>query len=92
MKSTVDRTGLVLFLIYLVIYGGFVGLTAWNPQALDATPWPGINVAILYGFGLIIAAFVLALIYGTCTIPPDQEQGSRPDAKNSAENGAEGQS
>ena len=31
---------------------------------MDTTPLAGVNLAILYGFGLIIAALILALIYG----------------------------
>lgn len=58
------RVGLVLFCVYLVLYGGFVGLNAFSPTTMEATPIAGINLAILYGFGLILAALVLALLYG----------------------------
>ena len=33
-------------------------------ETMDATPLAGVNLAIWYGFGLIVAAIVLALIYG----------------------------
>ncbi len=69
MKTRLDRTGLVLFAFYLVIYAVFVLIAAWWPEVMDATPLEGINVAILYGFGLIVAAFVLALFYGTLATP-----------------------
>jgi len=58
------RSGLVLFTIYLVLYGGFVGLNAFSPETMERTPFAGVNVAILSGFGLIVAALVLALFYG----------------------------
>ena len=58
------RLGLLLFAVYLVLYGGFVLLAAFSPQAMEATPLAGVNLAIWYGFGLIVAAIVLALIYG----------------------------
>jgi uncharacterized membrane protein (DUF485 family) len=57
------RLGLALFAVYLLLYGGFVGLTAFNPAWMEQQPWVGVNLAIVYGFGLIIAALVLALIY-----------------------------
>ena len=38
---------------------------------MEATPIAGVNVAILYGFGLIISAFVLALIYGFFSGPSE---------------------
>jgi uncharacterized membrane protein (DUF485 family) len=58
------RVGLVLFAVYLVLYGGFVGLNAFSPTTMEMTPVAGVNLAILYGFGLIIAALLLALLYG----------------------------
>jgi uncharacterized membrane protein (DUF485 family) len=58
------RIGLVLFTVYLLLYGGFVFLNAFAPDAMEATPIAGVNLAILYGFGLILAAFVMAVIYG----------------------------
>jgi uncharacterized membrane protein (DUF485 family) len=58
------RVGLVLFCVYLVLYGGFVGLNAFSPATMEETPIAGVNLAILYGFGLIVAALLLALLYG----------------------------
>jgi uncharacterized membrane protein (DUF485 family) len=72
MATRNARIGLVLFAVYLLLYGGFVLLNAFAPQAMEATPVAGINLAILYGFGLIIAALVLALLYGwLCTADGD---------------------
>lgn len=64
MTTRNSRIGLVLFVVYLALYGGFVGLNAFRPSVMEATPWGGINLAVLYGFGLILAAVLLALIYG----------------------------
>lgn len=58
------RIGLVLFAVYSAIYGGFVLLNAFSPETMEMTPIAGVNLAILYGFGLIIVAFVLAMFYG----------------------------
>jgi uncharacterized membrane protein (DUF485 family) len=57
------RRALALFAFYLLLYGGYVLLNAFAPQVMDRT-LAGINLAVWYGFGLIIAAFALALIYG----------------------------
>ena len=57
------RNGMRLFVLYLIIYGGFVGLSAFAPQQMESTPLFGVNLAVLYGFALIGAAIVLALIY-----------------------------
>ena len=58
-----SRHGLLLFAIYCVLYGGFMLLNAFAPSLMETTPLWGINLAILYGFGLIGSALVLALIY-----------------------------
>lgn len=57
------RLGLVLFAIYLALYVGFVLWNALAPDSMESTPLAGVNVAILYGLGLILAAFALALLY-----------------------------
>ncbi len=64
MQSRNTRLGLVLFAVYLVFYGGFVLLAAFSPDSLAVLPWAGVNLAIWYGFGLIVAALLLALVYG----------------------------
>ncbi len=64
MQHSFSRAGLALFAVYLALYAGFVLLNAFWPEQTEATPIAGLNVAILYGFGLMIAAIVLALIYG----------------------------
>jgi uncharacterized membrane protein (DUF485 family) len=58
------RLGLVLFFVYLALYAGFVLLAAFSPTTLERTPLAGVNLAIWYGFGLIAAALLLALLYG----------------------------
>jgi uncharacterized membrane protein (DUF485 family) len=63
-SSSTSKLGLSLFFIYLVLYGGFVLLNTFSPAAMEVLPWAGINVAVLYGFVLIIGAVVLAFIYG----------------------------
>ena len=59
-----SRIGLVLFAVYLLLYGGFVLLNAFAPEQMETTPLLGINLAILYGVTLILAAFALAMLYG----------------------------
>ena len=57
------RVGLWLFLVYLILYGGFMALNAFAPQKMSAAPFGGVNLAVLYGLLLIVAAFVLAMVY-----------------------------
>lgn len=64
MHSKNTRMGLILFFIYLVYYVWFVLKNAFAPQSMEAESFGGLNAAVAHGFGLIIAAFVLAMIYG----------------------------
>lgn len=58
------RLGMILFIVYLVLYGGFVLLNTFSPAQMEVVVFAGLNLAIVYGFTLIIAAFALAMIYG----------------------------
>jgi uncharacterized membrane protein (DUF485 family) len=64
MQPRSSRLGLSLFVIYLTFYGGFVLLNTFSPDTMDHLPWAGINLAVWYGFALIVGAVVLAFIYG----------------------------
>ena len=57
------KYGMVLFIIYLLIYGGFVVISAFWPEVMARDALFGVNLAITYGFALIAIAMVLALIY-----------------------------
>lgn len=57
------RYGRLLFVGYALLYAGFMYLNAFRPDDMQKLPWGGINLAVLYGLGLILAAFVLALFY-----------------------------
>lgn len=86
MQSQTSRLGLVLFLLYLLLYGGFVLLNAFSPTTMERTPVAGVNLAILYGFGLIITAFVMSVIYGLFAGTPDDDA-MTSDAENLAKGG-----
>lgn len=58
-----SRNGLILFCIYFVFYAGFMLLSAFAPRSMGQTPFGGVNLAILYGMGLIVGALFLAAIY-----------------------------
>lgn len=75
-----SKLGLILFAVYLLFYGGFVLLNSFSPHSMESTPILGVNLAVLYGFGLIIAAFVLAMVYGVMC-KPESEESSEVSAK-----------
>lgn len=66
------RLGIVLFAIYLALYLGFVLINAFAATVMETPVVAGLNLAIVYGFGLIVAALVMALVYGAmCKNEPD---------------------
>lgn len=78
MLSRNARFGLKLFFGYLFLYGSFVLLSAFAPSIMELQPIAGLNLAVLWGFGLIIAAVVFALVYGAMCA--DEE--GQPNSKN----------
>lgn len=57
------RIGNWMFLLYALIYAGFVALNVTRPTVMEVRLFWGLNLAVVYGFFLIIFALVLALIY-----------------------------
>ena len=71
------RLGLLLFLIYLALYTGFVLINAFAADQMETIVLAGLNLAIVYGFGLIVCALVLALFYGLlCRREPAEDVAS----------------
>ena len=56
------KLGLWMFLAYLIFYVGFIVINLANPKIMG-TDIGSLNLAIVYGFSLIILALILALIY-----------------------------
>jgi uncharacterized membrane protein (DUF485 family) len=56
------RLGMWLFLLYASFYGGFVLISTFRPAWMQQII-AGVNLAVWYGFGLIVFALVLALVY-----------------------------
>ena len=67
------KTGIKLFLIYCAIYLGFVVINTIAPKLMGVKVLFGLNLACIYGFGLIILAIVMGLIYNAaCTHAEDK--------------------
>ncbi len=57
------RIGMLLFVVYTACYAAFVLTAAFAPRRMAARPWAEINLAIWSGFGLLLLALVLSLLY-----------------------------
>ncbi len=65
--SVKSRLGLIMFVVYTLVYAGFVVINVFNPSIMG-TDIGSLNLAIVYGFGLIILALILAVTYNQyCT-------------------------
>ncbi|MBN1629862.1 MAG: DUF485 domain-containing protein [Thermoleophilia bacterium] len=62
------RLGLIMLAVYGVIYVVFIVINVAWPKVMGTIVFAGLNLAIVYGFALIVIAFILALAYNwACT-------------------------
>jgi len=57
------RLGLWMFLAYGIFYAVFVAINLLRPLWMERDVFRGLNLATVYGFGLIVVAFLQALVY-----------------------------
>jgi uncharacterized membrane protein (DUF485 family) len=62
------RLGIWMFVLYLIVYSIFVAIGVANYEAMSKIVFLGLNLAVTYGFGLIVLAIIMGLIYNwRCT-------------------------
>ena len=62
------RLGIWMFIFYTIVYGVFVAIGVLNYEAMSSIVFGDLNLAVTYGFGLIILAIIMGLIYNwRCT-------------------------
>jgi uncharacterized membrane protein (DUF485 family) len=60
-----SRLGVYLFIVYAIVYAIFVIINVVKPLMMENIIIFGLNLAVVYGFSLIIFALILALIYNS---------------------------
>ena len=55
--------GVWFFFIYLIFYAGFVVIGVLNYELLALEVAAGLNLALVYGIGLIVFAVLLGILY-----------------------------
>lgn len=55
--------GVWFFFIYLIFYAGFVVIGVLNYELLATEVVAGLNLALIYGMGLIVFAVLLGILY-----------------------------
>lgn len=87
-----SRFGLRLFAVYTAFYAGFVLVNAFAAEWGDWIVFAGLNLAVVWGFALIVLAFVLALFYGIACKPDvnvSKDQAATADQNVGDDSGAE---
>jgi uncharacterized membrane protein (DUF485 family) len=78
------RLGAWMFVLYALVYAGFVVINLVRPGAMEAVVLAGLNLAVVYGFGLIVFALLLALVYNRACgrmekrLQREKPEGGRP--------------
>jgi uncharacterized membrane protein (DUF485 family) len=67
------KLGVYMFIVYVIIYAGFIFINVVSPKSMAVLVFAGLNLAIVYGFGLIVLAIIMGLIYNyLCTKKEDE--------------------
>ncbi len=62
------KLGVILFVLYSIVYAVFVSITVFNYEAMGKIVFANLNLAVVFGFGLIIFAILLGIVYNfVCT-------------------------
>jgi len=59
-----SRLGIRMFIVYAIVYAGFVLINSFAPKVMGQVVL-GQTFAVVYGFGLIVLALILALVYNS---------------------------
>ncbi len=66
------KLGVWMFFIYALVYLGFILINIIKPTLMEQEIVFGLNLAVVYGFGLIILSVIMALIYNALCINKEE--------------------
>ena len=76
-----SKLGIKLFFVYGIIYAGFVAIATLNSKLMQVTALWGMNLAVVYGMGLIVLAIVMGVIYNHFCTQKENELNKPEDKK-----------
>ena len=74
------KLGLIMVAFFTIVYFAFIILAVTNPQVM-ANDVGSLNVAVVYGFGIIILAIIQSLIYNFVCSRHEKNNGATKDDK-----------
>jgi uncharacterized membrane protein (DUF485 family) len=81
-----ELVGRWLFLLYAVFYAGFIVINIVSPGFMGIDIG-GLNMAIAFGFGLIVLAMLLAFAYNHISTKSEQVFAELAEKKNDTDEG-----
>ena len=75
-----SKLGLKLFFVYGIIYAGFIIINTVKPQLMEIQVMLGLNLAVVYGMGLIVIAILMGVIYNHFCTQKEYEL-NKPEAE-----------
>ncbi len=67
------KIGIRFFIVYSIVFSGFIVINTFVPQLMKVKVVFGLNLAVTYGFSLIIAAVVMGLVYNAVCSRKERE-------------------
>ena len=68
-----SKLGIKLFAVYSLVYIGFIAINVIEPVLMEKVIFLGLNLAVVYGMGLIFLAIIMGLIYNSICTRYEQE-------------------
>ena len=78
------RIGIRMFIAYAAVYAGFVIINTLAPQLMSKRIIFGLNLAVTYGFGLILLAIIAGMIYNRICTKKEEEMEALDEADGGA--------
>lgn len=78
------RDGVKMFAVYAAVYAGFVAINLIKPSLMEKIIVFGLNLATVYGFGLIVFALILAMIYNRMCVKHETRHQAPAERKETA--------
>lgn len=66
------RIGLWMFVLYSIFYCAFIAINVISPKVMGSAIG-GLNLAVIYGMGLIVFALMLAFVYNAICTTAEEE-------------------
>lgn len=77
-----SKTGIRLFAVYATLYAGFILVNTFKSSVMETILFAGLNLAVVYGFSLILVAIGMGLVYNyLCTKKERELEAADQDAE-----------